>query len=73
MFRVFWANPAIEKRIMGINIKNFFIVFYLFVKRKNVRLYTCPSLILGRRKPLVNDEQIESHAESYTYPRKVCR
>lgn len=31
----------------------------------SVRLYTCPSLILGRRKPLLDDEQIESHAESY--------
>lgn len=31
-----------------------------------VRLYTCSSLILGRRKPLLDDEQIESHAESYT-------
>ena len=51
---------------------NYFIVFYLFIKRRNVRLYTCPSLILGRRKPMVNDEQIESHAESYTYPQKCA-
>ena len=40
------------------------IIFNL--NAKSVRLYTCPSLILGRRKPLVDDEQIESHAESYT-------
>ena len=49
-----------------------FHCFYLFVKRRNVRLYTCPSLILGRRKPMVNDEQIESHADSYTYPEKCA-
>ena len=40
---------------------------------QNVRLYTCSPLILGRRKPLLDDEQIESHAESYKDPRKVCR
>ena len=33
---------------------------------KSVRPYTCPSFILGRRKPLLDDEQIESHVESYT-------
>ena len=33
---------------------------------QNVRLYTCSPLILGRRKPLLDGEQIESHAESYT-------
>ena len=38
----------------------------ILVKHKDVRLYTCSPLILGRRKPLVNDEQIESHVESYT-------
>ena len=37
-----------------------------------MRLNTCPSLILGRRKPLLDDEQIESHAESYTYPKKCA-
>ena len=46
------------------------IIFNL--NAKSVRLYTCPSLILGRRKPMVNDEQIESHADSYTYPEKCA-
>ena len=46
------------------------IIFNL--NAKSVRLYTCPSLILGRRKPLVDDEQIESHAESYIAPKKCA-
>ena len=51
---------------------NFRVNTRLSIITKDVRLYTCPSLILGRRKPLLDDEQIESHAESYTYPQKCA-
>ena len=58
---------------------NFFFILPFFegyksfsLNAKDVRLYTCSSLILGRRKPMVNDEQIESHAKSYTYPQKCA-
>ena len=55
-------------------INAIFLILLLFrrVKHKSVRNYAYSSVILGRRKPLIIDEQIESHAESYIYPEKCA-
>ena len=45
----------------------------MFIKRKARETNLARRLFLVVGKPLLDDEQIESHAESYKDPRKVCR
>lgn len=45
----------------------------MFIKRKARETNLAHHLFLVVGKPLLDDEQIESHAESYIDPQKVCR